>query len=231
MHDPTNPDELGDGSDVALEDVSVWRDGESVLAHVDASWLAGDVVAVSGPSGSGKTTLAHLVARFLEPHAGHATLGGIDLQHLDGAQVRTRVGYVDDDPHVFATTLAANVRLARPTATDEEILEALLAAGLGPLLLTLPLGIKTQLGGAVVGLSGGERRRLGVARALLAKRPVMVLDEPTEGLDDAEARALLDEVRRHQITGIAIIISHQGHDHDGATIRLAVNGGRVLSTN
>jgi thiol reductant ABC exporter CydC subunit len=229
MRDPANPDVLGSSSDVTLSDVSVWRNDQPVLTKVDATWNAGAVVAISGPSGSGKTTLAHLVARFIEPHGGAATLGGIDLQRLDGAQARTRVGYVDDDPHVFATTLAANMRLACPAATDDEILQALLAVGLGPLLSTLPHALDTQLGGAVTGLSGGERRRLGVARALLAKRPVLVLDEPTEGLDESEARLLLSEVRRHQSDGIVVVISHQEQDHLGATTHHFVNGGRALT--
>jgi ATP-binding cassette subfamily C protein CydC len=229
IHDPAEPDALDPRSDVSLRGVSAWRDGEPVLEQVDTTWNAGAVVAVSGPSGSGKTTLAHLVARFIEPHGGEATLGGVDLQRLSGEQVRTRVGYVDDDPHVFATTLGANMRLACPTATDDEILDALLAAGLGPLLSTLPFALHTQLGGVDAGLSGGERRRLGVARALLTRRPVMVLDEPTEGLDESEACRLMREVRRHQSDGVVVVISHQNQDHVGATTHLAVNGGRVLT--
>jgi ABC-type transport system involved in cytochrome bd biosynthesis fused ATPase/permease subunit len=228
VRDPADPDVLGSSSDVTLSDVGVWRDGHPVLTRVTTTWSAGDVVAISGPSGSGKTTLAHLVARFVEPHGGSASIGGIDLQRIDGAQVRTRVGYVDDDPHVFATTLSANMRLACPQATDDEIVAALQAAGLGPLLSTLPYVLDTQLGGAITGLSGGERRRLGVARALLANRPVMVLDEPTEGLDESQSRELLSEVRRHQCEGIVVLISHHDQDHLGATTHLLVDGGRVL---
>ena len=141
--------------------------------------------------------------------------------------MRTRVGYVDDDPHVFATTLGANVRVARPDATDDEVLNALRAAGLAPLLSTLPDGLGTELGGATTGLSGGERRRLGVAREFLSGRPVMVLDEPTEGLDESEARALMDEVRRHQRRGVVVVISHQYLDHVDATTRLTVRDGSV----
>jgi thiol reductant ABC exporter CydC subunit len=229
VHDPGEPDPLDPSSDVAISDVSIWRDDRAVLGHVSTSWSAGAVVAISGPSGSGKTTLAHLVARFIEPHAGEATLGGVNLQHLCGTQVRTRVGFVDDDPHVFATTLGENMRLARRTASDDEILDALLAAGLGPLLSTLPYALDTQLGGVTMGLSGGERRRLGVARALLARRPVMVLDEPFEGLDDLDARALTHEVRRAQSAGVLVVISHQDLDHAGATIHLSVKDGRVVS--
>jgi thiol reductant ABC exporter CydC subunit len=229
MHDPAEPSALGLSSEIELSDVSVWRDDQPVLEHVDTTWEEGAIVAISGPSGSGKTTLAHLVARFIGNHDGEATLGGVDLRGFAGAQVRTQVGFVDDDPHVFDTTLAANMRLARPAATDDEILDALLAAGLGPLLSTLPSALDTQLGGVVTGLSGGERRRLGVARALLARRPVMVLDEPTQGLDESESRALMCEVRRHQSSGIVVVISHQDQDHVGATIHLTVNEGRVMT--
>lgn len=228
VHDPTNPAVLNLGSEIKLSDVSVWRDDQPVLGHVNTIWDEGAVVAISGASGSGKTTLAHLVARFIEPHGGEATFGGVDLQRLAGARVRSRVGYVCDDPHVFDTTLGANMRLARPSATDEEILDALLAAGLGPLLSTLPYALDTQLGGVVTGLSGGERRRLGVARELLARRTVMVLDEPTEGLNVSEARTLMREVRRRQSGGTVVVVSHQDQNHIGATIHLTVNEGRVL---
>jgi ABC-type transport system involved in cytochrome bd biosynthesis fused ATPase/permease subunit len=152
----------------------------------------------------------------------------VDLTTLTGEQVRTRVGYVSDDPHVFATTLAQNVRLARPGASDDEVLGALRSAGLGPLLSTLPDALATRLGGATTGLSGGERRRLGVARALLAQRPVMVLDEPTEGLDESDADALMREVRRQQRGGVVVVISHQDLPSLDATTRLRVVGARVL---
>jgi len=228
VHDPAVPSRLGPGSDIALSDVGLSRDGHVVLEHVTAAWRASDVVALSGPSGSGKTTLAHLLARFIEADAGGATLGGVDLATLTGEQVRTRVGYVSDDPHVFATTLAQNVRLARPGASDDEVLGALRSAGLGPLLSTLPDALATRLGGATTGLSGGERRRLGVARALLAQRPVMVLDEPTEGLDESDADALMREVRRQQRGGVVVVISHQDLPSLDATTRLRVVGARVL---
>jgi thiol reductant ABC exporter CydC subunit len=227
VHDPTELAALEPGSDVVLRNVSIWRDDRPVLEQVDSTWAEGGVVAISGPSGSGKTTLALLVARFIEARGGSATLGGVELQCLTGTQVRTRVGYVDDDPHVFAATLGANMRLARPTASDEEVLDSLIAAGLGPLFSTLPYGLDTQLGGGVTGLSGGERRRLGVARVLLANRPVVVLDEPTEGLDESDARLLMQEVRKHLSDGIVVVISHQAHDHVGATIHLEVNDGVV----
>jgi thiol reductant ABC exporter CydC subunit len=228
IHDPLQPEELDESNVVTLEDVSVWRDDVVVLDEVNAVWEPGSYISICGPSGSGKTTLAHLIARFIELHGGDARLGDVELRRLTGVQVRTRVGFVDDSPHVFATTLNANMRLARPSASDDEVLAALHAAGLEPLLLTLPFGLETQLGGAVTGLSGGERRRLGVARALLARRPVLVLDEPSEGLDESEARAMLSEVRRYQRDGVLVVISHHKHDRECATTQLEVKDGHLV---
>jgi ABC-type transport system involved in cytochrome bd biosynthesis fused ATPase/permease subunit len=155
------------------------------------------------------------------------TLGGVEVRDLTGEQVRSRVGFVDDDPHVFATTLGANTRLARLSASDEEVTDSLMAVGLGPLLATMPRGLETELGDVTTGLSGGERRRLGVARALLARRPVMILDEPTEGLDGADARSMIREVCRRQGDGIVVVISHHDHDRLGATVQLTIEDGVV----
>jgi thiol reductant ABC exporter CydC subunit len=229
VREPTAAGDLGPGFDIELSDVSLRRGERTVLEHLSATWHAGDIVTLSGPSGSGKTTLAHLLARFVEADRGAATLAGVNLAALRGEQVRARVGFVSDDPHVFATTLAQNVRLARPDASDDEVTDALLAAGMGPLLTTLPDGLATELGVGAGALSGGERRRLGVARAFLSQRPVMILDEPTEGIDEADARSLMHEVRRHQRDGIAMVISHQDLEHLEATSRLRVEGARVLS--
>lgn len=227
VREPVEPAALDARNEIALRNVGVWRDDRPVVEVADTSWGEGDVVAVSGASGSGKTSLALLVARFIESRRGDVTIGGVALTRLSGAQVRTRVGFVDDDPHVFATTLAANVRLARPTATDDEIVDALTAAGLGPLLVTMPNALDTEIGGVTSGLSGGERRRLGVARELVARRPIVVLDEPTEGLDASDARTLIDEVQRRQRGGTLVVISHHERDHIGATVRLHVHDGVV----
>jgi ATP-binding cassette subfamily C protein CydCD len=154
----------------------------------------GDRVAVVGPSGSGKSTLAALLLRFLDPTSGDARLGGAALEHLAPDDVRRQVGLVDDHPHVFATTVAENVRLARPGASDAEVEDALRRAHLGAWLDGLPDGLATWLGTGHGGLSGGERARLGVARSLLADHPVLVLDEPTAHLDHPTAEALAREV-------------------------------------
>jgi ATP-binding cassette subfamily C protein CydCD len=156
----------------------------------------GDRIAVVGPSGSGKSTLAALLLRFLDPDAGRISLDGVDYRDLAAATVRERVGLVDDDPHVFASTVVENVRLARPGSTDDEVEQALRRAHLGAWLDALPRGLHTHLGATAQGaaISGGERARLAIARSLLAEQPVLVLDEPTAHLDSATAAQVADEV-------------------------------------
>jgi thiol reductant ABC exporter CydC subunit len=187
----------------------------------------GDVAVIEGPSGSGKTTAARLLAKFLDPVAGHVAIDGVDYRELRGDQVRERVGLVADEPYVFATSLAGNLRVARPDATDEELRDACRAAQLGDWLATRPEGLDTPLGGATTGLSGGEQRRLGVAREFLRDRCVVVLDEPTEGLDDATARALLATLRARYRDRALLVVSHHESDREGATRRFVTRDGWV----
>ncbi|GAA1537541.1 thiol reductant ABC exporter subunit CydD [Nocardioides humi] len=190
-----------DGHDVTLDRVTArWDLRAPLIQPVTLDLAPGDRVAVLGPSGSGKSTLAAVLLRFLDPTSGDARLGGAALEHLAPDDVRRGVGLVDDHPHVFATTVVENVRLARPGASDAEVEDALRRAHLGPWLDGLPHGLGTWLGAGHGGVSGGERARLGVARALLADQRVLVLDEPTAHLDHATAVALAHEVLGHDVS-------------------------------
>ena len=162
--------------------------------HFDV--LAGRRIGVVGPSGCGKTTLAATLVRFLDPVQGAVTLGGHDLRDLELDDVHRLVGLVDDDPHVFSSTVFENIRLARPRAGRDEIEAALRAVSLGPWLDALPDGLGTLVGEGHAGVSGGERARLGLARALLADNPVLVLDEPTAHLDAGTAQAVAADMLR-----------------------------------
>ena len=213
---------------LGLEDVTHSYDGARVLSGVSQHLGRGESVVVSGPSGGGKTTLARLMVKFLDPTSGEVTLDGSSYSRLPEATVRSTVGLVDDAPYVFAATLADNLRVANPGATDEELAAACGAAGLGDFLRSLPDGLATRIGGARVGMSGGERRRLGVARELLSGRTVAIFDEPTEGLDDPSAHALLTSLRAHYRDGALVVISHQdGSRLTGARQWRVVGGGLV----
>ena len=214
-------------SSLGLRDVSVLRDGHAVIAHASATFNVGDVVVVSGRSGGGKTTLARLFAKFLDPTHGELHLGARRYGDLTSYQVRERVGFVDDTPHVFSTTLADNLRLADRGATDAELLDALTAVGLSGMLALMPEGLATRLGETSTGLSGGEQRRLGVAREFLAHRRVVVFDEPTEGLDDPGARDLVDAITRRYANGLVVLVSHQLDDQRVATRHVTLEGGAL----
>lgn len=192
--DPGRPQPLPADPTVEVQEVSVGWGATPAVRDLDLHLAPGDRVAVVGPSGSGKSTVAAMLLRFVDPSAGQVRLGGIPTPALALDDVRRTVGLVDDDPHLFATTLVENVRLARPEATDAEVADALRAARLGPWLATLPDGLHSWLGDGHAQVSGGERARIGIARCLLADQPVVVLDEPVAHLDHATAEALAVEV-------------------------------------
>ncbi|WP_341927455.1 thiol reductant ABC exporter subunit CydD [Nocardioides psychrotolerans] len=197
-------------STVELRDVAAgWDPSRPSLTALSLELGLGARVAVTGPSGSGKSTLAALLLRFLDPVHGELRLGGTPYPHLALDDVRGRVGLVDDDPHVFASTVVENVRLARPTATDGEVEQALRRARLGDWLDALPDGLHTWLGDGHAQVSGGERARLAIARSLLAEQAVLVLDEPTAHLDHATAVELAHEILDPTDARTVLWITHE----------------------
>ena len=191
--EPGSPRPLPPGYDLALERVWVRYPGarEAALKGASLELPEGSGLLLTGPSGAGKSTVAWVWLRFLLPEAGEARHGGTPIPALAGEDARRRVVYLEPDPHVFPTTPRENLKLTRPDAREEELWEALRAAQLEDRIRALPQGLDTPLGPGGVELSGGEARRLSIARALLKGAPIWFLDEPTEGLDAAtEARLL-----------------------------------------
>jgi ATP-binding cassette, subfamily C, bacterial CydCD len=179
---------------VAVEGAAAGWGPTPAFRDLDLDLPPGARVGVVGPSGSGKSTLAAVLMRFLDPSAGQVTIAGVPSTSMLLDDVRRCVGLVDDDPHVFSSTVYENVRLARPDASPVEVDRALRAAQLGPWLDGLPEGLATVLGEGSVHVSGGERARIGMARAVLADLPVLVLDEPTAHLDTATAEAVAEDL-------------------------------------
>ena len=199
------------GRRVDLDGVAAsWTGDGEQLAPTDLHLTPGRRVAVIGPNGSGKSTMLAVLARHLDPSRGRHAVDGTDVHDLTIDDVRRHVAVVDDEPHVFAASLGANLRLAGPDADDAAVRARPRArrprrAG-SP---TCPTGLDTRLGSGGRGLSGGERARLGVARAVLADRPLVLLDEPTAHLDHATATAVLDDVLSATDGRSVVMVSHR----------------------
>ncbi|MGW3516850.1 thiol reductant ABC exporter subunit CydD [Streptomyces hydrogenans] len=170
----------------------------------------GETVALVGPSGAGKSTLLDVVLGFTEPETGGAVrVGGVDLAELDLAAWRERIAWVPQRPYLFAGTIAENVRLARPEAGDDQVRAALREAGADSFVDALPEGAATVLGEDGAGLSAGQRQRLALARAFLADRPLLLLDEPTAALDGETEAGIVDAVRRLAHGRTVLLVVHR----------------------
>jgi thiol reductant ABC exporter CydD subunit len=169
----------------------------------------GELVALTGPSGCGKSTLLAVLLGFLLPETGTVRLGGVDLSDLDPDEWRKRIAWVPQRPHLFAATVADNVRLGRPDASAAEIREAIDSAGLSRLVARLPEGVGTMLGERGAGLSAGERQRVALARAFLRDAPLLLLDEPTANLDGDTEAGVLEAIGRLARERTALIVAHR----------------------
>ncbi len=193
-----------------------WDGTHMALDGLDLDVPPGQVLAVTGPSGCGKSTMLAVLARQLDPQGGGYTVNGVEVAELGLEAVRELFAVVDDEPHVFATSVRENVRLARAGAGDPEIIAALDAAGLGEWVRALPDGLDTRLGAGARGLSGGERARLAIARALLSQRPVILLDEPVAHLDHTTAVAVLRDLVQSRAGRSVVVVSHRPEGLEGA---------------
>ncbi|WP_245674388.1 thiol reductant ABC exporter subunit CydC [Actinoplanes rectilineatus] len=186
------------------------RDREPAFRGLDLDLPAGSRTAVTGVSGSGKSTLAAVLARLLDPVDGTITIDGRDTATIPDAEFRRRVALVGDETgHVFASTVRENLRLAAPGASDPELTAALARVGLGDWHAGLPDGLGTWLGAGGSTLSGGQRRRLATARALLAEPGLLILDEPTEGIDEAGAKELMSDLLDAASGRTVLVFAHR----------------------
>jgi len=179
------------------------------VTDLNLELAAGSITALAGESGAGKTTVARLLVGLSRPESGRITVNGIDLADLSPAEWRASIAWVPQKPFFFKGTLRENLVLGSPEATDGRIASALTDAGATEFVDRLPLGLDTQLGDRGAGLSGGEQRRLALARALLRQATLVVLDEPTAGLDAANEQLVGNAVRRLAERGTVLVISHR----------------------
>jgi ATP-binding cassette subfamily B protein len=181
----------------------------TVLHGVSFSAPRGKRTALVGPSGAGKSTILALIERFYDPTAGVVRLGGVDIRGLDRADLRSQIGYVEQDAPVLAGTIRENLKLGAPEATQQECIEVLHAVNLTEVLDRNALGLDAPVGEDGIMLSGGERQRLAIARTLLAAPPILLLDESTsslDGLNEQLLREAIDAVAEHRTL---IVIAHR----------------------
>ncbi|SNX62411.1 ATP-binding cassette subfamily C protein CydCD [Streptomyces sp. TLI_55] len=199
------------GGALTFEGVTVRYPGRSGDAVQDVSFAVepGETVALVGPSGAGKSTLLNVLLGFVRPAEGRVLVGGVDLADADLDQWRSQVAWVPQRPQLFAGTIAENVRLARPDADDAAVRHALADAGALEFVDALPQGAETGLGEDGAGLSAGQRQRLALARAFLADRPVLLLDEPTAALDGATEAEVVAAVRRLAVGRTVLLVVHR----------------------
>lgn len=209
--DPPNPVAVTSAPTVALENVTAryGPDEPAVLEGMSLQLEPGRRVALVGPSGAGKTTVMNLFLRFLDPARGRVTIGGRDARALRQEDVRRTFALAGQEAHVFASSIRENLKLARPEATDDELLDALRRARLADWVESLPDGLDTLVGEEGGQLSGGQRQRLVVARALLADASVLLLDEPTAHLDPETAEALVADVFEAAGNRSVLLITHR----------------------
>ncbi|MFE5868357.1 thiol reductant ABC exporter subunit CydD [Streptomyces roseifaciens] len=182
---------------------------EPSLSETSFEVRPGETVALVGPSGCGKTTLLNVLLGFARPDAGRVLVDGTDLASLSPESWRDQVAWVPQRPRLFAGTVAENVRLARPGATDAQVREALREAGALDFVSMLPHGTDTRLGENGAGLSAGQRQRLALARAFLADRPLLLLDEPTANLDGETEASVVEAIRRLAAGRTVIMVVHR----------------------
>ena len=214
----------------AVEFTYPTRPDAPVLRSVSLSLDPGDVVALVGPSGSGKSTVAALLSRFYDPQVGELRLDGTPYGELDVDWLRGQVGVVSQEPVLFATTIADNIRYGRPSASDAEVEAAARAANAHDFILDFPDGFQTSVGERGVRLSGGQKQRVAIARALLKDPRILILDEATSALD-TESEHLVQEALDRLMEGrTTLVIAHRLSTIQGADRVVVMDRGEVVES-
>lgn len=216
------------GTDVEFDNVSFAYGTRQVLSGVSFRVPPGMCCALIGPSGSGKTTIARLVARFEDVAQGAVRIGGVDVRDMKPDTLYSHISYVFQDVFLFRGSVADNIRLGRPDASLDDVMDAAKAAGAHAFIANLPEGYNTCLGEGGYGLSGGERQRVSIARAILKDAPILILDEATAFADPENEALIQDAISRLAAGRTVIVIAHRLHTITGVDEILVVEKGQIV---
>ena len=228
LPEPDQPQPPRDGS-IELRAVSMAYapDQADVLHDVSLRIEPGSMTALIGASGSGKTTLVRLIARFFDAREGCVLVGGVDVRHMSDSQLAGQISQIFQDCYLFQGSIADNIRIGKPTANADEILEAAQQAGLGELVGRLPQGLDTPVGEGGARLSGGERQRIAIARALIKEAAILLVDEATAALDAENQHVIARTLARLRGQRTLVVIAHQLSTVSMADRIVVLDHGRV----
>jgi ATP-binding cassette subfamily B protein len=216
--------------EMRLDNVSFGYGARLVLSEVSLTIPGGSTLALVGATGAGKSTIAKLAARFYDPTAGRVTLDGVDLREIASSELRGAIAVVPQEPYLFDGSIADNIRLGRPDATDDEVQQAATAVGLDVVVASLPEGYESDMRGRGARLSGGHRQLISFARALIADPRLLILDEATSSLDLPSERLVQQALARVLAGRTAIVIAHRFSSLEIADQVAVVAGGEVVET-
>ncbi|GAA2243220.1 ABC transporter ATP-binding protein [Streptomyces amakusaensis] len=226
---PHGPRLSATGSTIRFESVDFSYGETSALRGIDLTLAPGTMTALVGPSGSGKSTLAKLLARFQDPAGGRITVDGTDLRRLPFADLYEHVGFVFQDTTPLRMSLRDNIRLARPDASDEDVLRAARAAHVAEVIERLPKGLDSVVGEDAT-LSGGECQRIAIARAILADRPVLILDEATSAVDPDSEASIQQALSALAADKTVLVVAHRLHTVRHADAIVVLDGGEIAAS-
>ena len=213
---------------IELNDVTFGYGDEPNLRNLSLSIPVGTKVAIVGGSGGGKSTLLQLIMRLYDPQKGNVYIDGINIRKLKLGSLRNQMGTVLQDSFIFNMSIADNIALAKPGATEQEVQEAAVQAEADEFIRELPSGYETVLGEGGAGLSGGQKRRLAIARAFLRNAPIILLDEPTTGLDAASENKVVAAITRLSKGKTTLFVTHQLSAVSDADLIIVVSDGKIV---
>lgn len=220
-------DQNSEFAGASAEHVTFAYESETILADYSLKLEAGKITGIHGASGSGKSTLLKLLMRFWDVNAGNVSVDGADVREIPTKYLRDMESYVTQETHLFHDSIANNIAIAKPGATREEIMEAAKKASIHDFIMTLPKGYDTEVGELGDTLSGGEKQRIGIARAFLHDAPLLLMDEPTSNLDSLNEGIILKSLKESGKKQTVVLVSHRTSTMNVADVVYEMENGRI----